>query len=290
MKFHVLDTGYCTANEAMVRRGARRKAIRCHALVLLVEHPREGWILIDTGYAPRFLAATGQFPESIYRRAIPVPSASINPVVDQLPRFGLCSSDIRYVFVSHFHADHVAGLHDFPTARLICSRQGYEDLCSRRRWSGLARAYLPALIPSDLKTRTMWVEQFSDDELPGLGPTHDLFGDETFRVVSLPGHARGQIGVLLATSPQPLLFVADGCWQAESYRQLRGPHWLTYTFIDNRRQMLSTLRGIHQFNLAQPSIPIIATHCPEAFAQFIGDNNDSAESTAANAQSKDAAQ
>src|SRR5262245_53702803 len=63
---HILDTGYCLAHESLVMRGGARREIACHSLVALIHHPRHGWGLWDTGYAPRMLEATARWPFSLY--------------------------------------------------------------------------------------------------------------------------------------------------------------------------------------------------------------------------------
>ncbi len=268
-RLHVLDTGYCWASEHHIRSGAPRRRVRCHALVALYHHPTEGWILFDTGYAPRFLEVTRRFPQSLYRRVLPVEIPSESSVVRQLPGLGLQVSDIRHVIVSHFHGDHVAGLLDFPEATIVCARSAYEHLRGRRGVRALAKAYLPDLVPADLPQRADWIADFPDDHLPGIGATRDLFGDGLLRIVSLPGHSRGQIGAVVRVEESTFFLVADGCWQRDAYRLRQPPHWLTHLFVDNVDAMHRTLTGIGEFHRACPRTVIVPTHCPEARAELV---------------------
>jgi glyoxylase-like metal-dependent hydrolase (beta-lactamase superfamily II) len=192
----LLDTGHCLAHESLLLRGGRRQAIACHSLVALIQHPRHGWGLWDAGYAPRMEQATAGWPFRLYRWATPLRLRPELAVAAQLPRWGLAPADIGWVVLSHLHADHVAGLLDFPAARLFLTADAYADLAGRRGWRALARAYIPSLLPADLAGRASLIEEFRDPPLPALGPTHDLFGDGALRLVRLPGHARGQVGLL----------------------------------------------------------------------------------------------
>ena len=70
--FRLLDTGYCLASEHHIIRGGRRRQVACHALVALLRHPTRGWVLFDTGYAPRLLDATRGWPFRMYRWATPL--------------------------------------------------------------------------------------------------------------------------------------------------------------------------------------------------------------------------
>lgn len=280
---HVLATGYCWALENHVRRQARRHWIKCHALVALCLHPREGWILFDTGYAPRFLEATTSFPYSLYRALLPVHVTPELSVLGQLAKLGLRPQDIRHIVLSHFHADHVAGLLDFPEARIHCSFEGYRHLRERTRLRGLMKGYLPELIPNDLPERANWIKSFPDEPVPGLGGTHDLFADGTIQIISLPGHARGQVGAIISVGRQKVFLAADGCWQRESYRQKQPPAWITHFFIDNVSEMRRTLEGIATFHAAHPEIAIVPSHCPEAYANLV-DENTSPDLTASQQQ------
>jgi glyoxylase-like metal-dependent hydrolase (beta-lactamase superfamily II) len=267
---HVLDTGYCSASEHHLIRGGRRMPVHCHSIVALLKHPVHGWLLWDTGYAPRMLDATRRLPYRLYRWMTPLSISADLAIVGQLSRFGLSARDVRTVILSHFHADHTAGLLDFPEARIVASRAGYEDVARRSGWSALRRACLLSLLPADLEARADLVTELTRPPLGPLGLTHDLFGDGSVRLVALPGHARGQLGMLAQTEQGPRFFVADGCFLSRSYRDNIPPHWMTHGFIDNVREMHATIANLHAFAWANPDVALIPTHCPQTFATFVG--------------------
>jgi glyoxylase-like metal-dependent hydrolase (beta-lactamase superfamily II) len=267
VRCHILDTGYCLASEQMILRGGRRRQIACHAPVALLEHPQHGWTLFDTGYAPRMLDETRGWPFSLYRRITPL---RLNPrlaVAAQLGALGLTTGDIARVIISHFHADHVAGLRDFPLAALIASRAGYEDAVSRRGFGALARGVIPALLPEDFAARATLLSDFVGPALPALGPTRDLFGDGALLLVPLPGHARGQLGLLARTERGPILFATDGCWLSRSYREQRPPHPIANLIADDPRAVRTTIARLHAFAAARPDVAIVPTHCAEALGR-----------------------
>jgi glyoxylase-like metal-dependent hydrolase (beta-lactamase superfamily II) len=266
---HVLDTGYCDAHEHHLLRGAAHRSLACHSIAALLRHPQHGWLLWDTGYAPRMLAATQRWPFTLYRRATPLHLRPELAVVAQLPRFSLAPADIGSIIISHFHADHIAGLRDFPAATFIATTAAYADVARRRGWRALRRAFIPALLPDDFADRVRLLPPFSGPALPGLGATLDLFGDGSLRLVALPGHARGQIGLLAETTSGRVLFAADGCWHSRAIRELRPPHPLTYLFVDRPRAVRTTIERLHAFALACPDVRIVPSHCPEAFAREV---------------------
>ncbi|NJM07574.1 MBL fold metallo-hydrolase [Candidatus Gracilibacteria bacterium] len=171
--------------------------------------------------------------------------------------------------ISHFHADHVAGLRDFPAARLVASEAGYVAVASLKGVNALRRGFIPALLPPDFAARAQLIADFKGLELPGLGPSYDLFGDGTLLLVELPGHARGQIGLLAATERGTIFFVADGAWLRRAIVEQRPPHPITHRLVDDVAAMHTTLAGLSQFTHACPDVIIVPSHCPEALAELL---------------------
>ncbi|HZU68314.1 MAG TPA: MBL fold metallo-hydrolase [Ktedonobacteraceae bacterium] len=269
LQCHILDTGYCIAWEHHVMQGGQRKKIACHSLVALLHHPQQGWLLWDTGYAPRILTATQRLPFLLYRYATPLRLRPELSIAAQLARWKLQPGDIRRVILSHFHADHIAGLRDFPEAEIIASNAAYEDIAWRQGIAALRRAFIPALLPNDFDTRKCLVSSFDGPALPGLGPTHDLFGDGSLLLMGLPGHARGQMGLLAQTRRGRILFAADGCWLRRSIRERRPPARITHLFVDDARAARTTIDHLYEFAQACPDVVIVPSHCPEAFAEVV---------------------
>lgn len=261
----VLDTGYCLASENHLIQGGARRTIHCHSLAALFKHPAHGWILWDTGYAPRMLFETRRWPYMLYGLMTPLRIQPEQALVHQLARQGLIPADIKTVILSHFHADHLAGLLDFPYARVIADRSGYANVATQQGFSALRRGFIPALLPADFSARAELLENFSGPEVPGLGASQDIFNDGALQLVRLPGHARGQFGLLANTQQGPLLFAADGAWLTRAIRERKSPASITRLIADDHAQVQKTVNGLHQFWQAQPQVRILPTHCPEAY-------------------------
>jgi glyoxylase-like metal-dependent hydrolase (beta-lactamase superfamily II) len=132
----------------------------------------------------------------------------------------------------------------------------------------LCRAFIPELLPDDIERRALLLPDFDGPTLGGIGPTHDVFGDGSALLVALPGHARGQLGLLAQTRLGPLFFVADSCWLSQSFRTNSPPHWITNAIVDDARALRATLARLHDFARDRPEVAIVPSHCPEAFARF----------------------
>lgn len=269
LRCHVLDTGYCLGWEHHLMRGAPRRRTECHALAALLHHPEHGWTLFDTGYAPRVLDAARGWPYRLYALATPLRIPADGAVIDQLPALGIAPEEVRRVVVSHFHADHVGGLRDFPGAELVALREAYEEVAGRTGFGALLRAVLPDLVPEDFARRATLLDPPHGPRLPGLGPTHDLLGDGSMLLVRLPGHARGQLGMLAATESGPVLLAADGAYISRAIRERRPPSRRTRLFVDDYDTAVATLDRLHEFAAARPEVRIVPTHCPGALEREV---------------------
>ncbi len=267
-EWHLLDTGFCTVRERIAY-GTGSGVAFCNAVCALLRHRTRGWLLFDTGYAPRVLDATQSFPYRLYRMVTPLYLREMDTAARRIACHGLTPGDIETVIVSHFHADHIGGLRDFGSARFVASRVAFEAVNGRTGFDALRRAFLPPLLPADFACRTTWSESLRPgDSLPHLGKTRDLFGDGSCVLVPLPGHAHGQLGLLARTvREETLFFVADATYSARAIRKNTPFHPATRFFTDDTRAALTTLNTLHAYHHAHPETLLLPTHCPEVYAR-----------------------
>lgn len=271
----ILQAGHCTCPEHIAIQGGRWRNIRFPAMFALIEHPRFGPMLFDTGYSERFFRETEHFPNRLYRLATPVTLEQKQMAQFQLAERGIRPVDIERVFISHFHADHIAALGDFPKARYVYLPQGYEAVGSLRGWRALAQAHLPGLLPPDFTERGDPVDVASPRALPPeyapFTVGFDLLGDESLLAVELPGHATGQMGLLARTeNGTTFFFVADAAWLMRSIASNRLPHALANLIFSHPRLYRLTLAQLHRFHISRPEVRIIPSHCEETLAQYTG--------------------
>lgn len=257
----VLDTGYCTARSNFVARGTGWHEVHCHAPAFLLQHPDRGALLFDTGYAPRILDAFAHWPDRLYKYVTPTTLGM--PALLQLSRYGVQQRDVHTVIVSHLHADHVAGLRDFPAATFVVSQQALSLQQRTASLGAVRRGVLQRLFPDDFAARATVIPDFGGAILPHLGGTHDLLGDGSVMLVSLAGHARGQIGALVRSVRGDVMLCADGAWTSRAYREQRPPHWITAAMQDDMLALSATLRNLRAFSAARPDVTILPTHCPD---------------------------
>jgi glyoxylase-like metal-dependent hydrolase (beta-lactamase superfamily II) len=252
----ILSDGWTEAHEAAaISGGSWFKKVRFHATVALLEHPVHGRVLFDTGYSSRFFTETNSWPYRLYRMLTPVTLTEPRGIIEVLRQRGIEPESIKHIIVSHWHADHIGGLRDFPWARLHTHRKAWDSVQGLSGIAALRRAFLPGLVPEDAASRMQWLSEGCD-----------VFGDGSMTVLELPGHAIGQIGVrFVDAAGRAVLLAADACWLSAAYRDLRMPHPITRLMHDWPVYRAS-LERLHALHRDEPGLLIVPCHCPETAA------------------------
>lgn len=271
----IFSAGYCSCPEHIAIQGGRWRNIHFPAMFALFEHPHYGAMLFDTGYSERFFDETSRFPNRLYRLATPVSLRPDQLAIKQLATLNIRPTDITRIFISHFHADHIAALGDFPRAKYVYLPQAFASLRNLRGLAALSHAYLPGLIPTDFSERAapvaISVPKLLAPEYSPFTTGFDLLGDESLLAVELPGHATGQMGILARDqSGLTYFFVADAAWLGRSITENRPPHRLANFLFPDTVAYRETLTDLHQFYKNRPDIRLIPSHCEATLAQFTG--------------------
>lgn len=169
----------------------------------LVEHPA-GLCLVDTGQG---LAATlpGYLPR--WHPFLRIARFEIGPgetPSEQLAAAGHSRDDLRWIVLTHLHTDHTGGLEELAgPAEVVVSAEEWQR---SRGLAGAVRGYVARQWPPRVQPRLVELTG------PAVGPfprSFDLAGDGSLLLVPLPGHTRGQIGVLVSGSAGSVLIGGD---------------------------------------------------------------------------------
>jgi glyoxylase-like metal-dependent hydrolase (beta-lactamase superfamily II) len=241
LKTQINCSGYCTHPECSVLRRGGLKSRSFPATYLLIEHPLHGPSLYDTGYGEAFIEGTNTFPLNIYRRVTPVYFNNDQSAKAQLEKQGIKATDIRYVFISHFHGDHIGGISDF----------------------------VPNTIPTDFMNRVEFIEDslicMSHPLMNYFKNVWDFFGDQSLYLVELPGHAPGQLGALIKRDNEYLFVVADAAWTMQSVIENVAPIPLAALLFDNWKIYKETLSTLNKIHSLEENVQIFPVHCQETF-------------------------
>ena len=245
------SVGYCKHPEFMVKRGGSFASIKFPALVAKIEHDGKN-LLFDTGYGEHFFEATAKFPEKIY--------ALTTPVTLEKPLCEMIDEPIDSIFISHFHADHIGGLKDFPNAKLYCAKEAYEvAMGSKSRFNKTRMGILPQLLPDDFKQRLTFIEDLPKVDLPkSLAPFEKGYLlEDRFYVIELDGHAEGQYGLVVDDT----FFVSDAVWDIEAITKGLKPNILTHIIFKDAKVYYETIAKLTKLHEKNPTLKIVPTHC-----------------------------
>ena len=147
---HILDTGHCLAHEHILIQGAREGGglpLDCGA----ARPPAARVAAVGRRLCAAHAHGHGAFPVFAVpacHAAAPEPELA---AAAQLGRLNLATGDIGAIFISHFHADHIAGLADFPSSRFVALREAYGSVAKIRGLRALRRAFVPSSPPVTLR-------------------------------------------------------------------------------------------------------------------------------------------
>lgn len=261
ISYQLFEAGFCRHCEKMTLKKGRLKQGEYPAFCALIKHPQQGYILFDTGYSDRFFGLTRKFPFSLYRYLTPVTIQK--SLKEQLLEYQIQPAEINYIVISHFHADHIGSLKDFPNARFFCHQEGLADIKNKKGIRALVQGFLPGLLPDNFYERLISLGTNETPLSPHLAPFstgYDLFGDGLIFAIPLPGHAQGQIGLYFKATKETFL-IADSCWHQETFQQLRYPHVLTYLIHHDKEAYQHTIQKLHALYQHNPEMDIIPSHC-----------------------------
>jgi len=264
IKLSFYASGYCEAHARIVNPIHGKEKTKFYAVWALIQIPDIGNVLFDTGYSDEFNTASRSFPNRFYRWATPVKLNENHSAKNILKKQGIDSRDINYVIISHFHADHISALVDFPNAKFICSESAYRQAQKLSGVKAVSKGILHKLIPADFGERVEFIEEIADNKsVNNYAITEfSLFGLKNLKLLLLPGHAEGMLGFHFTNSEKNILFATDASWNYNCYREGILPSKVVKLFFDSWSEFLITNEKLKSMEKAEDGITILFTHCP----------------------------
>ena len=244
-------------------RGPGPANLTCHCLLL---ETSVGLVLVDTGTVGRDALATERRLSPLFRVADRVRLIPGEAAFHQIARLGHDPAGVRHIVMTHLDFDHVAGLPDFPGAKVHLAAE--EVRAARVPTTPKARArYKPVAAANQSAWQTY--ETFPA-EFFGIPATY-LEGVPGLMLVALPGHTKGHCGVAIDLGRGDwLLHAADAIFNAQELRErpstptaARLYQWFMETSQVQRRRSLFELRRIARDH--GDHVHIICTHDPAQF-------------------------
>jgi N-acyl homoserine lactone hydrolase len=154
----------------------------------VVQHGSD-YMVWDTGYLP------GSNPSA--------PKVSLG---EQLATMNIKPEQVKFVGISHFHADHTGQLATVPGATL---------LIGDREWAALRTT--PPMAGANVAGFTHWLT--GGGKVEPQAADKDVFGDGTVVVLRTPGHTPGHQSLLVRLKDKgPVVLVGDAAHFHENYQ------------------------------------------------------------------------
>jgi len=188
----------------------------------LIAHPR-GTLMWDVGVIPDTVFPAGGGP------AVQGIMSANKTLRSQMMQTGYAASDITYLAMSHYHADHTANAPDFAGATWLV-RQVERDAVFAEKPPAIVRPEHFAALKNS-KTTIL-----KDDD-------YDVFGDGTVIIKSTPGHTPGhQVLFVKLAKTGPVLIAGDLYHYPEERTMNRFP-----TFEFNKDQSAASRAAVDAF-------------------------------------------
>ena len=132
------------------------------------------------------------------------PNATNKPITDLLPQINVKPEDVKFVGISHFHADHTGQLAPFTNATLLIGKGDWDGVNAQPPMQGANVAGFKDWMGTGRK-----VEPLTADK--------DVFGDGSVMVLRTPGHTPGHQSLLVRLKKGPVVLVGDAVHFRENY-------------------------------------------------------------------------
>src|SRR5262245_42397203 len=126
-------------------------------------------------------------------------------LVEQLAQMNIKPEQVKFVGISHFHADHTGQLASLPSATL---------LIGEREWAALTAA--KPMAGANVAGFTHWIS--GGGKVEPQAADKDVFGDGTVMILRTPGHTPGHQSLLVRLKEKgPVVLVGDAAHFHENY-------------------------------------------------------------------------
>jgi len=230
---------------------------------LLVETPRDGLLLVDTGFGDTIIADPQRLPWAARWQLRPRFLAH-ESATRRVRALGHRPSDVRHIVVTHLDGDHAGGIVDFPNASVHIHAPELEALRSN------SVRYDPTLRDAAVDWRPYGVD---GDRWHGFACVRPIAGlRDDVATIPLVGHTEGHAGVAIRSESGWLLHAGDAYLLASEIReprtlgwQTRLAAWLTSSSPRLRHENVARLRSLAR---SHPEIAIFSSHDPAELAPF----------------------
>ena len=136
-------------------------------------------------------------------------------LVDQMAKIDLKPDQIKYVGISHYHADHTGQIASFPKATLLIGAKEWDAISSPKPPEG-----------ANFKPFESWLK--GDSKVEPVLTDKDVFGDGSVIMLRTPGHTPGHSSLLVKLQQMgPVIITGDAVHFRENWDSVGVP-WINF--------------------------------------------------------------
>ena len=126
-------------------------------------------------------------------------------IVDQLAKIDVKPDQIKYVGISHYHADHTGQISSFPKATLLIGAKEWDAISAPKPAEGVNYKPFESWIKGDSKVEPQPIDK-------------DVFGDGSVIMLRTPGHTPGHSSLLVKLAQMgPVIITGDAVHFRENW-------------------------------------------------------------------------
>ena len=188
----------------------------------LIKHGND-YMIWDTGFGPN-----------------DGPTAPKQTLPEQLAKMNVKPDQVKYVGISHYHADHISGAHQFPDATLLIGKGDWDELNAPKPREGANPAPLKHWMGGGGKVEAVPLDK-------------DVFGDGSVLMLYTPGHTAGHHSLLVKLKQMgPVILAGDAAHFHENYDSNGVP-----AFNVDRAQTIASIDRIKKLAGTQKATVVI---------------------------------
>jgi N-acyl homoserine lactone hydrolase len=161
-------------------------------------------------------------------------------LVDQLAKINITPDQIKYVGISHYHADHTGQIASFPKATLLIGAKEWDAISAPKPAEGV-----------NYKPFESWIK--GDSKVEPVPTDKDVFGDGSVIMLRTPGHTAGHSSLLVKLAGMgPVILTGDAVHFRENYDS-DGVPWFNF----DRAQTVASIERIKKIAASLKATVII---------------------------------
>ncbi|TGL62306.1 MBL fold metallo-hydrolase [Leptospira ognonensis] len=204
----------------------------------IVEHPKFGKYLIDTGISNVFKKEPQDWPVSkLIQNVMNLDKLKIKSILSETLKDDQIT--LNGVFLTHMHLDHIMGVPDLPNQTTVYV--GPDESNYKAFLNLFVQGSTDRLIGENVKIEQLEFKNKSPENIEIL----DFFGDGSLYVLWVSGHTPGSLAFLVQTTGGTQLIVGDTCHTTWGWEQNVPPGKFTSSLELNRKH-LNQLKEITQ--------------------------------------------